>query len=80
MDAEPVPICPHCRQTVSTEHLRCPHCRCRVRYKTMEESLSWTGFGVIDLVPGIRDLPDPVRLLLVLISAVSIALLLGRWL
>jgi hypothetical protein len=62
------PVCPHCGQTVSVKDLKCPGCGGRVRYKTAKEAYgSWGGMGLFDLIPGIRDLPTPLRLLLVII-------------
>lgn len=61
----PSSFCPHCAEQVSKEDFECPACGGRVRYKTAKEAYgTWGGLGLFDLLPGIRDLPYPVRLLL----------------
>lgn len=71
------PVCPHCRQAISLRDLKCPNCRRRVRYKTAKEAyFSWGGMGLFDLIPGIRDLPAPFRLLLVIIFVVGLLVVL----
>jgi hypothetical protein len=43
----------------------CPACGMRIRYKTAKEAYgSWSGLGLFDLIPGVRDLPFPVRFVL----------------
>ena len=62
------PVCPHCGQRVSEKDLRCPGCGGRVRYKTAKEAYgSLGGMGLFDLIPGIRDLPTPLRFLLLIL-------------
>ena len=58
-------MCPHCGKPVSAKKLWCPHCARRVRYMNAWEAI-FGGFGVIDLIPGVRDLPFLVRLALTL--------------
>jgi hypothetical protein len=36
--------------------------------------------GLFDLIPGIRDLPTPLRLLLLMIVVGGLVLLIGLWL
>ena len=60
--------CPHCRVMVFPDELQCPACRGRLRYKTFKEAYTmWSGLGIFDLIPGIRDLPYPIRFLLMAI-------------
>jgi hypothetical protein len=44
----------------------------------MREAYSWTGLGVLDLIPGVRSLPDPVKLLVGLVSLLGLGLLIDR--
>jgi hypothetical protein len=61
---------------VSTEDLKCPACGGRIRYKTAKEAFgSWNGLGVFDLIPGIRDLPTPLRFLLMAVSVIGLVTL-----
>lgn len=62
------PVCPHCGHDVAAKDLKCPDCGGRVRYKTVNEAYgTWGGMGLFDLIPGIRDLPTPFRLLLLIL-------------
>jgi hypothetical protein len=71
--------CPHCDEPVVTSELICSQCGKRVRYKTSKEAYSLTGLGLFDLIPGIRDLPYIIRLILmVVVVAGVILLLMGR--
>lgn len=68
------PVCPHCGEGVSAKDLECPSCGGRVRYKTKKEAYGWCGMGLFDLIPGIRALPTPVRVLLLIIVLVGVYL------
>ena len=72
-------VCPLCGRAVSARALKCPSCGGRVRYRTTREAFSWTGLGVLDLIPGVRSLPDPVKLVL-LVSIEGLNLLIVWWL
>lgn len=68
--------CPDCGQSVSTRAVSCPKCGGPLwRKSTSEAFFSARGFGVIDLIPGIRDLPYAARFVLVLIMIGVLALL-----
>jgi putative ABC transport system ATP-binding protein len=65
------PVCPHCGQYVLARAVKCPGCGGRLRYKTAIEAFgSFGGMGLIDLIPGVRDFPTPVRFLLGVICIV----------
>lgn len=60
--------CPDCGHKVSARANRCPNCGGPLWRKTAKEAYSWNGMGILDLIPGIRDLPDSVRLVLMIIG------------
>jgi hypothetical protein len=61
-------VCPHCGQAVSAKAVKCSGCGGRIRYKTAKEAYgTWGGMGLFDLIPGVRDLPTPLRLLLLIV-------------
>jgi len=60
--------CPDCGHQVSSRANRCPNCGGPLWHKTVKDAYgSWKGLGLIDLIPGIRDLPYPVRFILMII-------------
>lgn len=60
--------CPDCGHQVSPRANRCPQCVGPLWQKTVKDAYgSWKGLGLFDLIPGIRDLPYPVRFVLMLI-------------
>jgi tRNA(Ile2) C34 agmatinyltransferase TiaS len=70
------PVCPRCGEGVAATDLKCRACGARVRYKTAREAYgSWGGMGLFDLVPGVRDLPTPLRLLLLIIVVAGLCLI-----
>jgi uncharacterized membrane protein YvbJ len=60
--------CPDCGHQVSSRANRCPQCGGPLWHKTAKQAYgSWKGLGLFDLIPGIRDLSYPVRLILMII-------------
>jgi uncharacterized membrane protein YvbJ len=59
--------CPDCGHQVSSRANRCPQCGGPLWHKTVKEAYGSKGLGLLDLIPGIRDLPYPVRLILMII-------------
>jgi uncharacterized membrane protein YvbJ len=60
--------CPDCGHQVSSRADRCPQCGGPLWHKTAKEVHgSWKGLGLLDLIPGIRNLSYPVRLILLII-------------
>lgn len=59
--------CEACGETVREDVPKCPSCGQRLRYKTWKESRAWGGLGFFDMIPGIRDLPGPLRFALMVI-------------
>lgn len=54
--------CPDCGHQVSYRANKCPQCGGPLWHKTVKEAyFSWSGLGLIDLIPGIRDLPFAAR-------------------
>ena len=46
------------------------------KYKTPKEAyFSWQGMGLFDLIPGIRDLPYPIRFILMAITVTVVVVL-----
>lgn len=43
----------------------------------IDKAWSWQGLGIIDLIPGVRDLPYPVKFILMIFLLLSVFLLLG---
>src|SRR5262249_51884337 len=70
------PICPNCGQILSEPASQCLHCGGRVHKTYTQAYESPSGLGLFDLIPGIRDLPDPVRKATALVSVVVIVSLL----
>jgi len=73
--------CRHCGNQVSERASKCPQCGRPLRHKTVKEAYgSWSGLGLFDLIPGIRDLPYPARfaLMLVFVVVVVVGLLVVR--
>jgi hypothetical protein len=74
--------CPRCGVMAFPDELTCPACKGRLRYKTFKEAFcAQTGLGAFDLIPGIRDLPNAVRISLMFAAYAEfgtlISLLLG---
>ena len=60
--------CPDCGHQVSERASKCPQCGGPLWHKTAKEAYSsWSGLGLIDLIPGIRDLPYPVRFVIMVV-------------
>ena len=60
--------CPHCRHQVSERASKCLQCGSPLGHKTAKEAyISWSGLGLFDLIPGIRDLPYPVRFVIMVV-------------
>lgn len=58
--------CPDCGHQVSKRASKCPQCGGPLWHKTVNDAfLSGKGMGLIDLIPGVRDLPFLARLALV---------------
>ena len=76
---EAQPSCPDCGQTLSGPSSQCLHCGGRTHKTVAEAYGSPSGLGLFDLIPGIRDLPDPVRkgLMLVFVGVMVGGLILG---
>jgi RNA polymerase subunit RPABC4/transcription elongation factor Spt4 len=54
--------CPDCGHMVSERASKCPQCGGPLWHKTIKEAYgSWSGLGIFDLIPGIRDLPYRTR-------------------
>jgi hypothetical protein len=67
--------CPDCGHEVSLRANRCPQCGGPLWHKTAGEAYgTWKGLGLFDLIPGIRDLPYPVRFILMLIIVTLLCL------
>jgi len=67
--------CSDCGHMVSVRANKCPQCGGPLWHKTVGDAYgSWSGLGLFDLIPGIRDLPYPVRLLLMLIVVTILVL------
>jgi hypothetical protein len=64
--------CPDCDADIAPEDVTCPECSVRIRYKTAKEAYSWGGLGLFDLIPGVRDLPYPARLTLMIVTVVVV--------
>ena len=61
--------CPKCGRQVSSPANRCPRCDSLLWHKTVKETYgSWKGLGLLDVIPGIRNLPYPVRFTLMIIA------------
>ena len=58
----PVKPCPDCGHETSERASKCPACGGPLWHKTFKEAYSWKGMGLMDLIPGIRDLPFVARL------------------
>ncbi len=71
------PFCPSCGQIFSGYTSKCSYCGRRF-HKTVVEAYT-SGLGLFDLIPGIRDLPDPLRygLMLIVLFVILSALILG---
>jgi hypothetical protein len=75
------PVCPRCGEGVAEADLKCRACGARVRHKTVREAYgSWGGMGLFDLIPGVRDLPGTLRLLLLIVVVGAIVWLIVPWL
>ena len=61
--------CPDCSHLVSLRADKCPQCGGPLwhKHKSVREAYSWKGLGVIDLLPGVRDLPYPARFVIAVI-------------
>jgi len=59
--------CPECGNMNTEIAANCPKCGITLRHKSVKEAYgSWKGLGLLDLIPGIRDLPYPVRFILMI--------------
>jgi len=69
--------CPDCGHQVSDRAGKCPQCGGPLWHKTAKEAYgSWSGLGLLDLIPGIRDLPFGVRFAIMLVVVVLTVLIL----
>ncbi len=56
--------------------MACPQCGIILRHKSVKEAYgSWKGLGVFDLIPGIRNLPYPVRLILMICTVTVLVII-----
>lgn len=68
--------CRECGKVLTSKSMKCPSCGEPVsRKKTMRQAYSKGGLGVIDLIPGVRDLPYGVRLVLMIILVAFLLIL-----
>lgn len=67
--------CPDCKHEVSVRAICCPNCGGPLWHKTIKDAYgSRSGLGLFDLIPGIRDLPYVVRIVLMAITVVLVCL------
>jgi hypothetical protein len=59
---------------VAAKFVWCKVCGARLRYLTAGEAI-FGGFGIIDLIPGVRDLPWLLRLMLTFVAAIAVVFL-----
>ena len=71
--------CPDCGHSVSIRASKCPQCGGPLWHKTAKEAYgSWSGLGLFDLIPGIRDLPYSIRFILMVIVVTLLCLFVVR--
>jgi len=62
------PQCPSCGHDLIIDSPTCAQCGHQLRHKKFREAyFTWTGLGLFDLIPGIRDLSFKVRLLVMIL-------------
>lgn len=61
--------CNVCGGNISSRANSCPHCG-NPQHKTVGEAYSLGGFGLLDLIPGVRDLSTGVKFVLLIIILV----------
>ena len=70
------PFCPECGEIFSGRQNKCPHCGVRFHKAVGEAYGSWSGMGLFDLIPGVRDLPYQVRFtMMIVVVGVIVSLL-----
>ena len=68
--------CPKCSNMNPEVAANCPECGITLRHKSVKEAYcSWKGLGVFDLIPGIRDLPYPVRFILMICTVTVLVII-----
>ena len=71
-------VCSQCGVEVSEKVLKCPQCGSQARYKTLKEAYSWSGLGLFDLIPVIRDLPYLIRFVIMAATVLALGVLINK--
>jgi len=67
--------CPACGQPLSEPGGRCDRCEPPTRHKTAKEAyFSLGGLGLFDLIPGVRNLPYPIRFVIMIVVVAAAVL------
>ena len=72
--------CPDCGRQVSERARRCPQCGGPLWHKTAKDAFfRWGGLGLIDLIPGVRDLPYAARFAIMVVAVLLLVLIVVPW-
>jgi outer membrane protein assembly factor BamE (lipoprotein component of BamABCDE complex) len=73
--------CPDCKRQVSERASKCPQCGGPLWHKTVNEAyFGSNGMGLLDLIPGIRDLPSAARFAIMTVVLIGIIFVIVPWL